>query len=328
MVEPDVIAEDPELHAKFVAATEAAAVRAYTELLEGLEKQVRRRRAGHAAPQAGPAGRPRGAAERHRDAHRGYRQLPGLAALRRDARLRTRRHRDPRAGRRRACANCSAVAPNVFADFEITTLPGRHRGRVVAAGQRGLGPGARVDGVVSQHGAPSGLGPARPAGRLLTAMVTPVRGRPGARSRCGRRAGQASGRRAAQRRAGDQRDHRGGADHQRMRRRRIWSAPWSTRSATGRRSSPASAPSTPRTRSTWPSRRPRPARTALLVVTPYYSRPPQPGLLRISARWPMRPSCRCCCTTFRHRTGTPISHETLIALAGHERIVGGQGRQG
>ncbi len=35
MVEPDVIAEDPELHKKFVEATEAS-VRAYTELLEAL----------------------------------------------------------------------------------------------------------------------------------------------------------------------------------------------------------------------------------------------------------------------------------------------------
>src|SRR5882762_1869276 len=38
MVEPDVIAEDPELHAKFVEATEAS-VQAYTELLAGLEKK-------------------------------------------------------------------------------------------------------------------------------------------------------------------------------------------------------------------------------------------------------------------------------------------------
>src|SRR5215813_7567065 len=36
LVEPDVIAEDPELHKRFVEATEAS-VRAYTELLEGLE---------------------------------------------------------------------------------------------------------------------------------------------------------------------------------------------------------------------------------------------------------------------------------------------------
>src|SRR3954463_6410593 len=36
MVEPDVIASDPELHAKFVAATEAT-LTAYAELLTGLE---------------------------------------------------------------------------------------------------------------------------------------------------------------------------------------------------------------------------------------------------------------------------------------------------
>src|SRR5690349_14440521 len=36
MVEPEVIAEDPELHKRFVEASEAA-VRAYNELLEGLE---------------------------------------------------------------------------------------------------------------------------------------------------------------------------------------------------------------------------------------------------------------------------------------------------
>src|SRR5262245_47032072 len=38
MVEPTVIAADPELHKKFVEASEAA-VRAYTELLEGLESR-------------------------------------------------------------------------------------------------------------------------------------------------------------------------------------------------------------------------------------------------------------------------------------------------
>src|SRR5437660_9609240 len=38
MVEPDVIASDPELHAKFLAATEAS-VAAYTELLAGLEER-------------------------------------------------------------------------------------------------------------------------------------------------------------------------------------------------------------------------------------------------------------------------------------------------
>ncbi|NUS73620.1 MAG: FAD-dependent thymidylate synthase [Corynebacteriales bacterium] len=38
MVEPDVIANDPALHAKFLAATEASQ-QAYTELLEGLEEK-------------------------------------------------------------------------------------------------------------------------------------------------------------------------------------------------------------------------------------------------------------------------------------------------
>src|SRR5882757_8450487 len=38
MVEPEVIASDPVLHEKFLAATEAS-LQAYTELLEGLEKR-------------------------------------------------------------------------------------------------------------------------------------------------------------------------------------------------------------------------------------------------------------------------------------------------
>jgi thymidylate synthase (FAD) len=39
MVEPDVIATDPELHQRFVAATEASR-QAYEDLLEGLEKRM------------------------------------------------------------------------------------------------------------------------------------------------------------------------------------------------------------------------------------------------------------------------------------------------
>ena len=38
MVEPAVIAEDPELHERFLAATDAA-LAAYADLLEGLEKR-------------------------------------------------------------------------------------------------------------------------------------------------------------------------------------------------------------------------------------------------------------------------------------------------
>jgi thymidylate synthase (FAD) len=39
MIEPDVIAADPELHERFVAATEAS-VRAYEELLKGLQARM------------------------------------------------------------------------------------------------------------------------------------------------------------------------------------------------------------------------------------------------------------------------------------------------
>ena len=56
MVEPEVIAEDPELHAKFVAATDSA-VHAYTELLEGLEKRFADVEQAYIAPQASSAGR-------------------------------------------------------------------------------------------------------------------------------------------------------------------------------------------------------------------------------------------------------------------------------
>ncbi|TDB79386.1 hypothetical protein E1091_19500, partial [Micromonospora fluostatini] len=41
MVEPAVIAEDPELHKKFVEAAEAS-VRAYTELVDALEQRTQR----------------------------------------------------------------------------------------------------------------------------------------------------------------------------------------------------------------------------------------------------------------------------------------------
>ena len=67
----------------------------------------------------------------------------------------------------------------------------------------------------------------------------------------------------------------------------------------------------------------------LLVVTPYYSKPPQAGLLahfRAVADATELPVA-----ALRHpRTApaTPIATETMIALAEHERIVGGQGRQG
>ena len=62
-VEPAVIADDPDLHEAFLAATDAA-LAAYTDLLDGLEKRFADVPERHAAAQAGPAGGPRGAAQR------------------------------------------------------------------------------------------------------------------------------------------------------------------------------------------------------------------------------------------------------------------------
>ena len=121
LVEPAVIAEDPELHEQFLAAADAA-LAAYTDLLEGLEKKFADVPNGDAAPQAGPAGRPRGAAQRHRDPHRRHRQLPRLAALHRHAGQRARRRRDPRAGDRLPARAAAGRAGNVFADFRISEL--------------------------------------------------------------------------------------------------------------------------------------------------------------------------------------------------------------
>jgi thymidylate synthase (FAD) len=120
MVEPAVIAEDPELHALFLEASEQA-LESYTRLLEGLEKKFadvdnvtsRRKQARQAARAVLP--------ERHRDAHRRHRELPRDAALRRHAGQRARRRRDPRAGDRHA-RELQRVAPNAFADFEVSPL--------------------------------------------------------------------------------------------------------------------------------------------------------------------------------------------------------------
>jgi len=91
----------------------------YTELLEGLEKKfadveqatLRRKQARQAARAVLPRTPPRLASS--------SRELPGLAALRRDARLRARRRRDPRLGHRLP-ARAAAGGPNVFADFRST----------------------------------------------------------------------------------------------------------------------------------------------------------------------------------------------------------------
>ena len=61
----------------------------------------------------------------------------------------------------------------------------------------------------------------------------------------------------------------------------------------------------------------------LLVVTPYYSRPPQAGLVGALHRGRRRHRrCRCCSTTSRRGRCVPIEWDTIRALAEHPNIVG------
>jgi 4-hydroxy-tetrahydrodipicolinate synthase len=59
----------------------------------------------------------------------------------------------------------------------------------------------------------------------------------------------------------------------------------------------------------------------LLVVTPYYSRPPQAGLLVHFRAVADSTELPIALYDIPHRTGTPIATETMIALGAHERIV-------
>jgi thymidylate synthase (FAD) len=121
MVEPDVIAEDPELHARFVAASDAA-VQAYTELLEGLEKKfadvehatLRRKQARQAARAVLP-----NATETRIVVTGNYRAWRHFIAMRASE------HADVEI--RELAVAClrelQRIAANAFADFEITALP-------------------------------------------------------------------------------------------------------------------------------------------------------------------------------------------------------------
>jgi thymidylate synthase (FAD) len=121
MVEPAVIAADPALHARFVAATEASLV-AYTELLEGLEKRfadvqnatLRRKQARQAARAVLP-----NAIETRIVVTGNYRAWRHFVAMRASE------HADIeiRALAIACLRELSRVAPNVFADFEVTPLP-------------------------------------------------------------------------------------------------------------------------------------------------------------------------------------------------------------
>jgi len=120
MVEPSVIADDPELHKKFVAATEAS-VQAYTELLEGLEARfadvsnptLRRKQARQAARAILP-----NATETRIVVTGNYRAWRHFVAMR------ATEHADVEI--RELAVEClkqlQRVAPNVFADFTISTL--------------------------------------------------------------------------------------------------------------------------------------------------------------------------------------------------------------
>ncbi|MFG3419064.1 FAD-dependent thymidylate synthase [Micromonospora sp. NPDC049460] len=121
MVEPSVIAEDPELHKKFVEAAEAS-VRAYNELLEGLERRfadvenatLRRKQARQAARAVLP-----NATETRIVVTGNYRAWRHFIAMR------ATEHADVEI--RELAVEClrqlQRVAPNVFADFVVSALP-------------------------------------------------------------------------------------------------------------------------------------------------------------------------------------------------------------
>jgi len=120
MVEPDVIAEDPELHAKFLEAA-AASQQAYIELLEGLEKKfadvpnatLRRKQARQAARSVLP-----NATETRIVVTGNYRAWRHFIAMR------ATEHADVEI--RAAAVSClrelQKTATNVFRDFTITAL--------------------------------------------------------------------------------------------------------------------------------------------------------------------------------------------------------------
>lgn len=122
LVEPDVIAADPALHARFVEATDAA-LSAYRDLLHGLDQRLAR--------EGGPA------TLRGKQARQAARSvLPNATetrivvtgnyrAWRHFVAMRASEHADVeiRALAVTCLGELMRIAPNVFADFEITPLP-------------------------------------------------------------------------------------------------------------------------------------------------------------------------------------------------------------
>ena len=111
-VEPDVIATDPELHAAWSEAVNAARARLRPPG-DGAGGQVHRHRRQDAAPQDGAAGGALGAAERHRDQDLHHRQRARAAAFHRAARQRARRRRDPQGRGRGAAHHAEGIAEHV-----------------------------------------------------------------------------------------------------------------------------------------------------------------------------------------------------------------------
>ncbi|MFN2496864.1 MAG: FAD-dependent thymidylate synthase [Pseudonocardiaceae bacterium] len=121
MVEPDVIAADPELHERFLAATQASQ-QAYNALLAGLEERfagepnatLRRKQARQAARAVLP-----NATETRLVVTGNYRAWRHFIAMR------ATEHADVeiRALAVECLRQLHKVAPNVFSDFEISTLP-------------------------------------------------------------------------------------------------------------------------------------------------------------------------------------------------------------
>jgi thymidylate synthase (FAD) len=119
MIEPDAIAADPDLHERFVAATEAS-LRAYEELLKGLESRLTgestliRKQARQAARAVLP-----NATETRMVVTGNYRAWRHFVATRASE------HADVEI--RALAVAClralTGAAPNVFADFRITALP-------------------------------------------------------------------------------------------------------------------------------------------------------------------------------------------------------------
>ena len=121
MIEPDVVAADPDLHEKFVAATEIAAG-AYRDLLAGLEAKfagtadatLRRKQARQAARSVLP-----NATETRlvvTGNYRAWRHFVGMRAS---------EHADVeiRALAVAVLHELQRLAPHAFADFEVTALP-------------------------------------------------------------------------------------------------------------------------------------------------------------------------------------------------------------